>query len=443
MAKIIDSHLFEHAKLFQNINEQYAKTLGRGFLSGKSPMKEQIIEDLPVLVKKDGTVVCIPKLPEMGVITSVGITGSGKTLLAGYLLDQIFWHWNDYLTVMNDSQEETFTWCLPCNDARLAETSWHSTKQKPMPLPMVYVFPSSDEYQMDEKDLEEKCYLTISIPFEEVINNLEKYLPELEGSAKYIIEKKEELLECLSEEDLYDVIDSIPETSKGLIASKQKIRVLFKNLLEKGIVNLSKLNVPCRLILDEKTYNPFIALMKADLVPSFITSDLYSRSYKDAIFAYHLNELFKENLSGEMKGNRVWIYFDELTRVVHANSKFSSIETENALRNIASRGRNNKISLIYTTQGYNEIPIGIRGQTKFAVVFQHKTSDEVKSIAADFSLNMAVRKEILRLRKFEAYLMTTEHLICYKDGEKWSEQGPIKGTIIPSLHLNKFLGKKR
>jgi hypothetical protein len=422
------------------INEIYAQQFGRAFLSNKSTIKAHFIEDLPVLVKKDGTVVCIPKLPEMGVIASLGMTGMGKTLTAGLILDEIYWNWKDNLAVLNDSQEETFTWCYPAEERMLTEMSLNSTGQKPMPLPMVYVFPSSDEFEMDESDLHDKCYVTISIPFEEIIENLEKYMPDLAGSAKYILEKKDELLECTTEEEVYEIVESIPETSKGIAAVKQKVRVLFKNLMTKGMINISRLNVPCRLHLNGELYNPFVALMKAGAVPSFVTSDLYNRNYKDAIFAYHLNSLFQENLSGDMKGNRVWIYFDELTRVVNSNSAKSCLETEMALNNIASRGRNNKISLIYTTQGYHEIPNGIRNQTKFAVVFRHKKMEEVKSISDDFSLNIGVRKEILRLKKFEAYLVTTEYLVCYKGSKKWIEQGPIKGTIIPSLHLNKFAG---
>ena len=42
---------FKDIDVLDKINEKYAKELGRGFLSTKSTVKSQIIEDLPILFK--------------------------------------------------------------------------------------------------------------------------------------------------------------------------------------------------------------------------------------------------------------------------------------------------------------------------------------------------------------------------------------------------------
>lgn len=435
---------FSRHKRFGSLNEHYAQVLGKTWLpANQTNIKIKVINDLPFMTTPDGTIVCIPKLPETGVISTIGLSGNGKTLVSGFLLDNIFWNWQDYIAVLNDSQEETFSWSEPCDYPSFINRS-RKVYQTPMPLPMIYLYPHSNDFEINEELVKDKNYVVISLPFEEVMNNIEKYMPDLGNSTKYLIEKKEELLSVTSEEELFEVIKSIDTGTKGLAESKHKIEVLFKNLIEEGILNISNPSAPAELKIaredkDIYTGNPFTAIMKAECIPAFITSDLYIQKYKDAVFSYYINLLFEESLSGSMKGKRTWLYFDELTRVVHADPRYTSPETEKALMNIASRGRNNGISIIYATQRYNEIPKGIRSQTKYAIVFRHKSDEETKMLKNDFAFDKSTQKEILKLRKFEAIAMTTEHFVCYKEDKQWEETGPIKGIILPSLHKNRFL----
>lgn len=432
---------------YGTFNENYAATLGKGWLSpGQNEIKKVPIEDVPFMTTADGTVVCIPKLPEMGLTATIGMTGYGKTLTSGYILDNIFWLWKDNVAVMNDSQEETFDWSQPCDSAPF-KVRLKIVGQGPYPLPMIYVLPSSDNPEEKEDVLHKRNYINCSIPFEEVISNIELYIPDLGASLKYVLEKKEQLLEARSEEELFEVISSIDTKTKGMAESVHKITISFKTLINEGILKLSDPSVPSYITVKKEgqeiySGNPFTAIMKANCIPSFITSNLYTQRYKDAIFFYYLDQLFQESLSGKMKGKRTWVYFDELTRVVHSDPRLSSTETEKALNNIASRGRNNGISLIYATQRYNEIPRSIRSQTKYAIVFRHKQRDETKMICDDFSLDNRARDDILKLKKFEAIAATTEFFVCYKADRKWEETGPIKGTIIPPMHRNRFLHKK-
>jgi len=430
---------------FNSINEDYARYFGKNWLpQNVTGIKQNEIKDLPFMITADGTIVCVPKLPEMGLMVAVGMTGYGKTLISGYMLDNIFYNWNDNIAVLNDSQEETWSWSEP-NDKPEFSFKLKVLNQEPMPLPMIYIFPNSEIFKQKEPILKNKNCLVISIPFEEVITNIEKYIPDLGGSEKYLTEKKEQLLKVKSEEELFEIIESIdnPHT-KGMETVKRKLDSCFKNLIAENILNISDVAVPSYLIVKEEKLevyngNPFTAIMKADCIPSFITSDLYTQKHKDAIFSYHLTNLFQESLNGAMKGKRTWLYFDELTRVVHADIRYSSPETEKALNNIASRGRNNGISLMYATQRYNEIPKGIRTQTKYAIIFRHKSEEESKMIRNDFGLDKGLSSEILRLKKYEAIAATTEYFVCYKGEKKWEEPGPLRGTILPPLHKNRFL----
>lgn len=434
------------AKRYSVINENYAKTLGKSWLPvGESEIRKCSIKDIPFMTTVDGTIVCIPKTPEMGMIAAIGMTGSGKTLCAGYILDNVFWNWEDKIGVINDSQEETFVWSESCDNNQF-KNKLKIVDQSPCPLPMIYVLPSSDKPQEKESFLIDKNYVCCSIPFEEVINNVEYYLPDLGNSLKYLLGKKEQLLDVRTEDELFEIIDAIDTGGSGLAETRYKLRVSFLNLINEGILNISNSSIPPYLVVkttgDKKEVyngNPLTAIMIAGCIPSFITSNLYTQRYKDAIFSYYINCLFQESLNGIMKGKRTWLYFDELTKVVHSDPRLSSPLTEKALNNIASRGRNNGISLIYATQRYNEIPRTIRSQTKYAVIFKHKQKDETKTICDDFFLDDKSRDNILGLKKFEAIAATTEYFICYKGNKRWETNGPLKGNIIPPMHKNRFL----
>lgn len=438
MAIIQDvNRISEHRRIIESM----AKGMGKSFLPpGESGIKRKYLEHVPFMSTDDGTVICIPKLPEMGGIALIGQTGTGKTLAAGYILDNLYYLWKDYIAVLNDSQDETFTWSEPCDNPEFIfrQNYFHQT---PMPLPMIYLLPNSDSFEINEEVIKDKNTVKISIPFEAVMNNIENFIPDLGNSERYLLAKKDELLNVESEAELFQVIDTLDSGSKGMLEVKNKIEKSFRNLLNEGILNLSNITVPSYLKVGEYHGNPFTAVMKAECIPSFITSDLYTQKHKDAIMSYYINELFEESKGGAMKGTRTWLYFDELTKVVHADPQFTSPQSEKALNNVASRGRNNGISLIYATQRYGEIPKTIRDQTKFVIAFRHKNADETKSIQDDFGVEKTVRNNILTLRKFECVALTTEYFICYKDNDVWEDKGPFIGKIIPSLHKNKFLSE--
>ena len=430
------------ARKEEAINADYANFFGETMLPvGAEVIKKQYIRDLPILRTPDGTIVCIPKLEEQGLIVNVGQTGKGKTISAGYLLGNIFYLWNDYIAILNDSQNETFDWSEE-QDVLEFVMKLRILGQTPIPLPMVYLLPHSDKYEISPELLKEKSFVTISVPFQEVMERLEKYLPDLGGSEKYLLTLKDKLIAAEDKEEMFEIIGSLSDATKGMKEVKAKLVACFQNLLDEGILNLSSFASPSSLRIGDADLNPFVAIMKSECVPSFITSDLYNQRYGDAIFSYYISELFEASKSGAMKGKRVWLYFDELTNVVHSNPQHSKPETERALSNIASRGRNNGISLIYATQRYAEIPKSIRSQTKFALIFRHKSMDEAKEICNDFGISKNGKGEIMKLRKFEAIAATTEYFVCYKGNKKWPSSETFKGLVFPSMHRNKFLQKQ-
>ena len=186
------------------INENYVKFFGRAWLPHDHTTLRKInINDLPIMVTADGTIVCIPKLPECAVTGLMGMSGTGKTSLAGYLLDSIYWNWQDYPAIINDSQDETWDWSEP-NDYFEFTKKLKQLNQGPMPLPIVYLLPKI--YDVAENLVENKNTVTISLPPKDVLNNIENFIPDLGNSAKYLLEKKEELSKVETEEELFEII---------------------------------------------------------------------------------------------------------------------------------------------------------------------------------------------------------------------------------------------
>lgn len=448
---------------YETINEKYAQMFGKSFLPlGTSHIKEEEISEIPILITDDGSIVCIPKLPEVFSICLIGINGTGKTNLGGFIIDNIFYSWKDYVAIVNDAQDETFSWSEP-NDYPDFILKLKRLGQVPYPLPIIYLLPNSDKFEVSPDLLSDKNYVKISIPFEDVINNIEKYIEDLGASGKYLEDKKEELLEAETEQDCYDIIKTIGYDEdrnkiKGMETVRNKLTVSFHNLFAEGILNLSDKTAFAKLItrykvrntngeIIEKEFkgNPFTAVMKAQCIPSFVTSNAYTSKHKDAIFSYFLDLLFLENSDkeGGMRGSRVCLWFDELTKIVNADRSKTSPETEMSLLNISTRGRNHMIYLVYATQAYSDIPQNVRDQTKYAIVFRHKNRMTTKEIQGDYGVEKSVVDDILTLKKFEAVALTTESFIVYRDGRRFENMpGPYKGMTIPSLHRNRFGHKK-
>lgn len=425
----------------EGIQKRYAKKFGAHWFKDKEERYEKMFfKDIPMMVAEDGSIVCIPKTEEIKTISITGLSGTGKTMLGGRFVDSAFWLWNDHCAVMNDVQEETFSWSEP-NDVFEFIGKLKLLNEKPMPLPMVYLFPTSSTLELSkfEDRMNNKNYAEISLPFKFVIDNIDRFV-DLGGSEKYIRNLKNELSECTVIEEVHNIIDEKIniDQEKGFREMKHKIHVIFDNLFDEGILNLSS-SIPSVFAVDNYQANPFSVLMRAGAVPSLVTSDLDTKRYKDKLLAYYINLLFRAQLN-EFKNERVWLYFDELTKVCSTEDSGHN-EAEEELNHVATRGRLNKIGLVYATQNYSKIPKIIRSQTKYSFLFKHGNNDEeLRVIANDFSLSRTCKESLKKLKTYECIAATKDYFKIYNtDGDIAEAEGPIKGTILPPLHKNKYV----
>ena len=350
-----------------------------------------------------------------------------NSLMAHSLCNNLFWN-GDNIAVMNDSLQETFDWTQPQDYQEWIE-QLGLIKQVPCPLPMIYVYQNTNKLQITKEYGVD--YVKVTIPFEELIENCEKYM-ELGKSENYLRKLKDDLLDCEVPQEVIDAIEDKEEIPKS---SKNKILSQFENIFNDEILHITNQEVPCQLSLN-KNYinNPFSVIMKANCIPSFITTDIYEKRYKAQIFAYWINLLFQNQYSREFIDKRLFLFFDEITKICNTEEDNAARE---ALEQIPARGRQMKIGLIYCTQNYEKIPRIIQSNTDYIFAFRHSSYKEVGEIAKDFDVPKHIEKEMLKLDKLEVIGLTSDYFRIYKGGEVYEDDAPVKGRIIPPLSKHK------
>jgi hypothetical protein len=417
-----------------NMRERWTR-YSKSFIRDSDRKEEKIIKDIPVMFGIDGSIVCLPHRKEPNNVSIVGKKGTGKSLMLHRICEEIFWLWNENVCIMNDIQEECSAWNYEQeNENWIAQLE--CIKEEPLPLPIIYLYPHTDDLNLNYVMMKKKVnFIQITVPFSEVINNSDIYL-KLGKTARYIRKLKPFLLQCEIPQDVYDFIEDRFSFGAAKMM-KDKILAGFDEVFREGILNITDREFPSELAYGKIMGNPFLVLMKLGIIPCFETNNLSTKRYMPEVFAYHLNSIFQSKFHrGLLAGETVYIFFDELTHIC-SDSPSEQNSAWISLCKIAARGRRLKIGLVYATQNYSKVPRKIKLNTDYVFAFQHSNEEEVKKIKNDFDLRKTDWKEIMKLQDFEVIGITNEHFVCYKKGKKWTEEGPIKGRIIPpqSNHL--------
>lgn len=420
-------------QLIKNVSAvKIDETLPSGQKANENRIEYNKIDDIPIMLSVDGSIVCIPKENETKNVGFIGKKGSGKSLLLHRLVDELFWN-GEKVAIMNDIQSECFEW-------NHEQKNWilqlKFLNENPLPLPIIYIYPHTNDLYLDYIQLKNKInFIEMTIPFDEAIERADVYL-KLGGSFRYVLEIKEKLLNCETPDEIKKVLEeSYPQkTMRGMV---NKMIVSFNNVFDEGILNITNKQFPYKLRYKEKQQNPFVILMKQGLIPCFETANLSSRRYMPEVFSYHLDSIFKSKAKGELlHEDNVYVAFDEISQICDDKNQNSA---HKSLCSIATRGRRFGMGILYASQNYSKIPRKIKSNTDYIFAFQHSNEEEVKKIRGDFNLNEIDWKGIINFSDFEVLGITNEHFVCYKGRKKWIEKEPIRGTLIPPLsqHLGK------
>lgn len=364
-------------------------------------------------------------------------SGVGKTMLLNRLLTGIYYQWEANCAIMNDLSNETFKWSEPMTNWEFNEDNWNWVHQKPIPSPIVYLFPNSNTSQIPIHKLSSKPYIKTILPFKEIMDKLGFFLKgvlpdfDLGKSAMYVDALKEKLIACETPEQIKEVLEEeLPGADgKNFKAMRIKIITAFDALMKEEILDIT--NPECHAQVKLGTYlgNPLSAIMKAKSIPSLITSNLIEKRYKSEVFAYYMDLLFQNNLK-DFPNEKTFLFFDELREVATKEDEPAS----EALSRISARGRINNVGLIFATQFYNLIPQCVKGaKLNYCFVFAHSNTTILNEIGNDFDLDRDIRKQIKNLPKFECIALTHNKFACYKEGDRYETTKPQKGRILYPL----------
>ena len=431
--------------------------LNPAFVSEKDRWERVDIEDIPFMVSDEGAIVCIPKEFEVFALGICGMSGNGKSLCLNHLVTELFHHQKNNVCILNDVQEETYKWSEPMDDYQFNKSNEETLNQKPVASPIVYVYQNTNTLKLNTNYLESerKNYLKTVLPFNEIIEDIGFYLagvnPEFElgKSETYLMNLQEDLIGCDTSHQVREILEENLPGGDGKTFQSMRVKIFtaFENLFKEEILNIT--NPECHSYLrirlptgtknsaPDYVSNPFSVLMKAGIIPSFVTSDLANKKYKSAIFSYYINSIFHNNLE-DFPGEKTFMVFDELRDVCENDTEPAA----KAMGQVGAKGRMNNVGLVYCTQFYDRIPKCVKGaKLNYLFAFTHNSSDIITEIGKDFDLDRKTRDKLKHLRKFEIIAMTSNHFVCYRDGEKWTETRPLKGKILFPLSGHSVAGK--
>lgn len=432
---------------------KYAEKINKGIIDPEDRYKKVFIEEIPVMLSDRGEIVCIPKNQEVFASAILGQSGYGKSLLFNRLMMSLKSQWNSNVTLMNDVSEESYHWSSPMENKLFNTFNMKWINQNPKPSPLVYIYPNTNNLELNRERLLTKNYIKIVLPFSEILPNIGFYLSgvlddfDLGKSGNYLRELEDELKQCQSVSEVIETLEQgLPGgngKNNGFEAMRAKIFNAFRNLFKEEILDIT--NPECNSYLrvfqkgkEDYVGNPFSCVMKCGLIPSFITANLSSKKYKSEIFSHYVRELFKNNLK-DFPNQKTFLGFDELRTVCEKDDEPAA----KALGDVAARGRINNVGLVYATQFYDKIPNSVKGaKINYCFVFRHNNSTILNQISSDFDLDKVYKEKIKNLKMFECVALTTGKFVCYLDGERYERQGPITGTIFYPFSNHMTVGNR-
>ena len=436
-----------------------SEVFGDGMLKQSDRYSKLFLNHIPIMITDKGKILCIPYSEETAHIGLVGQTGKGKGICGNSILGMQYWFAKRLCVILNDFQQETFENSLPSTN-NVFNNNLKILNLNPMPLPIVYVYPSNKNLQI--KPVEKLFpHIKMCLPTEVVIRNIENFY-KMDKSGKYVTGYIDRFLECENLEDIDLTIDNIlnenfPDSGgKKFEEMKFKIRTIFKNVFDEQISDTSSpadsyayLTINRKGLKDYKNLT-IQSLVAAGFIPSIQTSDIKNERWFSAYMAFIVNSIYWDKYNDEFfKDRDICIYCPEIDKLYKTDTgldKGNLIKKELSL--IGTNGRRARIILIWDAQSYDSVIESVRTNTKYLFVGRMSFEEEVRGIKKDFNVNKEVQDWILSLNTesskgvFEFVALTSDKFIIYnpRNGGIQSTNEPQRGRLITPMACHKKPG---
>lgn len=408
------------------------------------------INHIPVMITDSGKILCIPDSNETFHIGLTAMTSRGKGVGGNTILGFEYWMKNKFCLILNDFQQETFEYSLPCMNKNFLN-NLAIINGLPTPYPLVYIYPSHRNLKIGETE-SRFPYIKMSLPTSSVIRGLKNYF-KLDKSEKYITGNIDEFLECRDIEEVKEVLDRIIPSENKFEEMKYKIITIFKNIFDEKICDSTTADAPAFLTMRKKglEYRNLTvqSILSAGLIPSIQTSEIRSKKWFGTYMAFIVQSIFDDKIvhgDSVFKDKHICLYVPEIDKM-WKNCE-SGEQIKQALSLIGTNGRRAGIALRWDTQDYDSVPETIRGNTRYLFVLRKNSDEEVRGIVKDFNVDKETRQLILSLitepetGRFDCVALTIDKFILYnpKDGSTSTTNLPQKGRLITPMSQHKRPG---
>jgi len=442
---------------------QIAKSdaFGEGMLRTQDKYSRVWLKHIPIMITDKGKVLCVPYSDETSHIGFVAHSGKGKGIGGHSLFALFYWFARMPCVIVNDFQQETFENSLPCMNP-IFNNNLKMIGLNPMPLPMVYVYPSNRRLQERGISTTEQLFphLKMSLPTSVVIKDIENFY-KLDKSGKYVTGYIEEFLKCENLSDIDATIQTVLEENfpdsngKKFEEMKFKIRTIFKNIFDEQITDSSSpADSYAYLTINKRGFKyknlTVQALMAAGFVPSIQTGDIKNERWFSAYMSFIIKSIYSDKFNDDyFKGKPICLYVPEIDKMYKTDiglDKGALIKKELSI--IGTNGRRAEIRMIWDSQIYSRVTEGVRENTKYLFVGRMNADEEIKDIKKDWGISKDWEEVIKHLivdhtkGVFEFVAITTDKFVLYnpRDGSVQNSSEPQRGRLITPLSQHKQSG---
>lgn len=429
-------------KYFENSeNDLFEEQIQKKVPSIDFGPKYLAIKEIPILFSiETNEIVCIPIEIDIPKIGCVGKTGSGKTYGAHEIIDNIKWKTNHEIAFLNDNSNQSFMWTLP-NQSSMQAKYLEKVGAEPRALPIVPLYPTSDDLKDKDILLGDEISQKISMSFADVIEHFDYFFQakenwKLGASDKWFRQCKDRFKESTSLEEMEDILVEEIGHIKGLKPTIGKIMSIFRDMMDLNFTDISSgvaANWKFVLNMEDKEIetNPIIGLMRAGAIPSIITTNLGRKEYFPNYMRYYMDSIYDMQIT---RNKPVWMFVDEVGSIYKKGNR-KTVAAQSFIK-ACTEGRQRQLGLIYTIQNYSKLDEEVRNNTNYLLSCIYSDSKEINMIAKDFDLNSRRKSELSKLRNHEVIAMSNDKpfVIYTFDGERREETGvAYKGFTIPCL----------
>lgn len=427
-----------------SVMEKMVRAFGKQMIDVRERYDKKYIIDTPVMITKDGYLLCIPDYDEVKIIGICGVTGSCKTVLMN-LLNSMDYHLMKRLCVLlNDMQRETFEWSKPASKLTYIHKK---INLEPYPSPIVYIFPSTNTIQIED-EFKNYPQIKLTLPVNEVMEHIQNYLTfsDLKGSELYLTNLLPKLKECNCMSEIKEVLkEELPEKHEQM---RFKLENVFQRIFNSKIIHLSQEDAPAYLNYEDGFGNKYSntviqTILRAGFIPSIQTQDLLTKDYISAYLSYIVDKIYDCQYNDPyFKNKTISLFVDEIDKLWLVDNG-DLVKT--SLNKIATNGRASRIGLRWCTQHYGRVTVPIRSNTKFLLSGLQNDAKIVKDIKNDYSISSVIEDQMMNLKSspkdgiFEMVAMTKDKFALYDlyTGDRtYSSEAKVGWCVNPiSAHM--------